>query len=130
MGTNLKYIPVQDFSLIPRYLVDQVKDKDWTTDRFYELAEMILGSPFTLLGVFADKEHTVKGFLWATINPLSMCIHVQVLSIDKEYQGKGIQSETMNILKGIGKKNGIDKIKWLATRTAAYEKQGNHYEAE
>lgn len=124
MGTNLKFIPINDLNLIPRYLVDQIRDKECTTERFYEMAAVITSNPLGILGVFCDRDSEVKGFMWASINPISANLHCHLLSIDKEYQRLTIIKETTGILKKIQKLNKCKKIVFQTSRPKAMEKAG------
>ena len=86
---ELKFVRLTDPSntdLIPRYLIDQAKDKDFTTERFYAIAPLLVANRFNIVGLFVDNNKNVKGFLWVTINILSEQLYVSVISIDKEYQ--------------------------------------------
>ena len=86
---ELKFVRLTDPSntdLIPRYLIDQTRDKDFETDRFYAIAPLLVVNRFNIFGLFVDNNKNVKGFLWATINILSEQLYVSVISIDKEYQ--------------------------------------------
>lgn len=127
MGTNLKFIPINDLNLIPRYLVDQIKDKDFTTEHFYKMAPIITSNPLGVLGVFSDKESRVKGFMWATISPLSEDLNCHLLSVDKEYQQSTILKEAAGILKKIQNINKCGKIIFTTTRPKAFEKAGYKY---
>jgi len=129
-GTGLKFIPVHDLGLVPRSLVELVPDTD--ADRFFALAPVIENSPLSILGVFADTDHNVRGFLWATANPLDMKLHVNMMAVAPEFQGKGILGETKNILLKVARKHNLSGLifrtkapekfeKWGATRTGIVE---------
>ncbi|ACL05665.1 GNAT family N-acetyltransferase [Desulfatibacillum aliphaticivorans] len=129
-GTGLRYIPVPDFSLVPRRLIEQVKPRQCSPDQLYSLGPMICKNPFNLLGVFAPMDQgspafgQIKGFLWASINPLDRKIHVHILSVDPEYQGKGIIEEAGNILEKIRARQKLKGIVFKTTRPKAMEKMG------
>ncbi|MBI9073778.1 MAG: GNAT family N-acetyltransferase [Desulfatibacillum sp.] len=129
-GTGLRYIPVSDFSLVPRRLVEQVKPRQCSPERLFRLGPMICRNPFNLLGVFAPMDPAspafgqIMGFLWATINPLDQKIHVHMLSVDKEFQGKGIVEEAKNILEKIRSRQKLSGIVFRTTRPRALEKVG------
>jgi len=123
-GTGLKYIPVTDFLLIPRYLMEQIKPSDIEIDHVYAMSAEITSSPFNILGVFANKNSEVKGFLWGMINPLDMKIHIVMLSVDKEYQGKGIIPETTGILRKIMERYGLKAIVFKTMHPRLFRKYG------
>ena len=82
---------------IPRWLIDQAKDKNWTTDKFFQLAPFLIANPLNIIGLFVDKENVAKGFLWVAINILTEQMEVVLISFDKEYQDtKGTVFEHIN----------------------------------
>lgn len=105
-GTGLKFTRIKDFGLVPRRLVEDVKPKDCDPDALYAWGPAICADPRTLLGVFADRESLVRGFLWATVNPLDRRIHVQMLSVDREFRGRGIVKEAKGILDRVKSETG------------------------
>jgi GNAT superfamily N-acetyltransferase len=123
-GTGLKFVRVSDVRLIPARLVEQVQDRRWDAERFYALAPVIAASPYMVLGVFADAGFGVQGFLWATVDPLEKALHVNVLSVDKKYQGRGVLHEARGILEKLKKSVDADKITWTTTRPAAFARLG------
>lgn len=129
-GTNLRFILVSDFSLIPRRLVEQVKPRLLDPARLYQLGPMICKNPLTILGVFAPMDESaadfgqVKGFLWAGVNPLTHKIDVHILSVDRQYFGRGIVGEAKNILEKIRARHGLKGIVFKTTRPQAFEKHG------
>ena len=128
-GTGLRWIPQESFALIPRYLIEQIKP-GIKSEKLYQFDTMICQSPFNILGVFVpmnkdDEEYgNVKGFMWASINPLTGKIDVQMLSVDKKYFGRGIVGEAKNILEKIQTKHGLKGIVFKTTRPKAFEKYG------
>jgi ribosomal protein S18 acetylase RimI-like enzyme len=124
MGTGLKYIPITDFHLIPPRLLEQVKPKNFDTEMIYAFSQHITSSPFNILGVFVDKDKIIRGFLWASINPLDKRLHAYILSVDPEYQNKGVGEEATNILKKLKEKYDLVCIEVKTTRPKALEKLG------
>lgn len=140
---ELKFVRLTDPSmagLIPRYLIDQAKDKDFTTERFYALAPMLIANKLNIIGLFADADNKVKGFMWATINILSEQLYVSVISIDKEYQncsGDVLQC-VFEVIKGfpndisikqtikIAKLKLKETIQLVTKRPKSYERRGWH----
>ena len=129
-GTGLRFIPVNDFSLIPRGLVEQIKPREYNVERLYELGPEICRNPLNILGVFAPMDESapdhgvVKGFLWAGVNPLDEKIHVYALSLARDRQGRGIMNEARNILEKIRVGKGLKGITFSTTRPRAFEKLG------
>ena len=86
---DLKWIRVQDFNLITKYLVEQVKGTSFPVERLYAFGDDIARNPFTLLYVLADEHHRIEGFLWASVNPLDQSIMVNIFSLDRDYWDHG-----------------------------------------
>jgi len=124
-GTGLKYIPIFDFFLIPRYLIEQVEPLEFEVDRLYAMSREITANPMNILGAFANENHEVKGFLWANVNPLNNTIYVHILSVDKEYQGRGIIGEATNILRKLIAQHGLkEKIVFRTVKPEAFKRWG------
>jgi hypothetical protein len=130
---NLKFVRLTEpaqFSLIPRRLFEQVKGTDNITERIYQFGPVALASPLTFLYVLAEEKQLkdgyapVKGILWAEINPLNETLTINVLSLDKEYQGNGIVDKAYEeILKKIQQTERLKKMEMLTTRPEVYEKK-------
>ena len=130
-GTGLRWIPQTSFALIPRYLIEQVEPIGGVKpEKLYEFGPAICKSPFNILGVFVPMDEKAedfgqaKGFLWATVNPLTEKIDVHMLSIDKEYRGRGIIKEAKNIIEKIKAQNNLTGIVFKTTRPEGFEKVG------
>jgi len=130
-GTGLRWIPQDTFNLIPRYLIEQVEPIGGVKpEKLYKFGPAICKSPFNILGVFVpmnedDEEYgNVKGFMWAGINPLTEKIDVHMLSIDKEYRGRGIIKEAKNIIEKIIAKSALRGMTFRTVIPEAFEKAG------
>jgi len=127
-GSGLKYVPINDFSLLPRPLVEQIKPKLPDVDRFYNvLRAFSSGKSFWItnfLGVFADHEHVIKGFMWLTLNPITMELHANMLSVDPTYQSKGILAEAKNIAQKLMKEVHAEKLTISTRAPKVFERNG------
>lgn len=123
-GTGLKWIPIDDLSLIPRYLVEQIEPMDFDVNQFYKFGHFFITNGLSVFGVFADSQNIVKGYMWCAFNPLTNRICVMALSIDKEYQGMGIVGEAANIVKKIKQQCGAEKIEFQTIFPEKFEKAG------
>jgi len=108
---------------IPKYLVEQVRDRDFTPDDFFKFQEMscITNSkdgpklnPLNHLYVLANNENMTKGFVWFVIDSLSKDICINTFSMDKEYwyDGKAVE-KLSRFIKDIRKKANLNKIYWI-----------------
>jgi hypothetical protein len=89
-------------TLIPRYLLEQVKEIDEKTiDAIYTYASDIMTYPVVneegivvgriaktsvWVAVLQDVAHIIKGFIWADLDPIERKVFIQGCSVDKEYQ--------------------------------------------
>lgn len=120
---DLNFIRIQDFRLIPRYLMEQVKGSDAEIDRIlqYNFAK----DPLTLLYALADDQNKIKGFLWADIDVLEGVVHVNALSVDKDYQDGKPALEAVRFLQNLIKDSKLKKkITFATTRPKAFERMG------
>lgn len=122
MGTNLRFVKVNDINLIPRRLFEQVKPREYDVDKLYEWAPVLFSNPLNLLGAFIDQDQSVQGVMWSSFNPISNAITCHILSVEKPYYGKGILTEADGILKKFKKKLGAAKIVFTTTRPRPFEK--------
>jgi len=122
-GTALRFVKVRDINQIPRYLLEQVKHIEYDIDRFYQWAPLLFNNPLNMFGAFIDKQEAVKGVLWCCYNPIGNEIVVHLLSVDKEYFGRGILSEADGIVNKLKKKMGAEKVSCVASRTSAFIKK-------
>ena len=119
---DLRWVRVFSPLVIPRYLVDNIKHKDFTTDEFFQYQELICLrdtpegptlNPFSHLYALADKENITKGLLWFTVDPLSKNIFIQTYSVDKEYWGGGSIKKLSDHVRAIREKANLKKIFWI-----------------
>lgn len=123
-GTQLTFKPISDPALIPPYLVEQMKGREFEVEQFYKVVPLMMRSPFVIFGAFVNMEKEIKGFLLGDVNPLDMWLHIAMLSIDKQYYRKGIIPETLGILKHVVKNNELKGIVMVTTRPKAFEIAG------
>jgi hypothetical protein len=126
---DLKFVRLtqpQLFTLIPRYLFEQVKGASFIIERVYELGPAALANPLTLLYVLAEKKTgRIKGVLWAEVNLFNDNLVVHVYSVDKEYQGNGTLAKGLEFIRLVLKGTSVDKIQMSTNRPKAFErKQG------
>lgn len=127
--SDLKFVRLtipDQFGLIPSYLFEQVKGADFKIDRFYQFGPMLLASPLTFFYALADKETSlIKGILWIAINPMEEMFYVEMLSIDKEYQGNGTLQSALKFVKSIPDYGLLNsKIIMMTKHVKVFEKAG------
>lgn len=120
---NLRWVRAFSADVIPRYLVEQIKKKDYSVDDFYKYQDNICLrdtkegptlNPFSHLHVLADKNNMTKGFTWFCIDPLTKDIVIQIYSVDKEYWAGGNSVKKLSDhIKDIRKKGNLNKVYWI-----------------
>lgn len=120
---KLKFIRVFTPNHIPRYLVEQIKERDYSVEDFYAFQEInciqqtekgpIL-NPMNLLYVIGNEEKVVKGYCWMIIDPLCKDLVIQTFSMDKEYWVKGQAVKLLaNKVKEILEELELNKVYWI-----------------
>lgn len=120
---------------IPRYLIEQVRDRDYLVEDFYKYHEINCASrgennelklnPFSHLYVLMNEESIVKGMVWFSIDPLTKDMLIQTFSVDKEYWCKGIAVKKLaEHIKNIRKKANLNKIYWVTNYPKHSERNG------
>lgn len=131
---KLRWVRVFSPIHIPKYLVEQIRDREFTIEDFYKyqelncLVETEKGptlNPFNHLYVTVDDENIVKGFFWFIIDPLCKEIFINTFSMDKEYWGGGHAMEkASDHIKMIMKKLKIKKASWITNYPKHSQKHG------
>lgn len=95
---KLKFIRIFDPNHVPKYLIEQIKDRDYDVEKFYRYHEyncLIHGSdgprlnPSHMLYLISNDQHIPCGVLWCTVSLLSNDLVIQTFSMDKDYWGQG-----------------------------------------
>ena len=131
---ELRFIRVFTPDHVPRYLVEQVRDRDYSVEDFFKYHQIncltqsnkeLTLNPFSHLYVLANKENYIKGVLWFSIDALSKDILIQTFSVDKEYWGKGQAVKMLaEHIKKIRKKANLNKIYWVSNYPKHSERYG------
>jgi hypothetical protein len=129
---DLKFIRIFDPTLVPKTLIEQIKNRQHTVQDFYDYnndkcfifdGESARINPLNHLYVLVDENNKIKGVLWCTLDG-QQCT-VELFSIEKEYWNKGnalkFVSDTMG---NIAKELGIKNIRLFTTNPGSYEKIG------
>lgn len=120
---------------IPKYLVEQIKSRDYTVDDFYKHQEEACTyidkagnktvSPLNHLYVLSSQDYKVVGFLWFVVDDLCQNIVVQNFSIDRKLWNKGNAIELASKhVKEILKNAKLKKVYWVTNRPRVFEKAG------
>lgn len=130
---DLKWVRAFSPDIIPRYLIEQIKQRDYDINDFYKyhslncLVDNNDGNklnPFNHLYVLINEEKIVKGFLWFIIDPLTKDIIINNYSIDNEYWNKGkAVKKLVDFMKKMLDKLNLTNIYWITK----YPKQSQRY---
>ena len=131
---ELRWIRSTSPELIPKYLVEQVKHKDYTVEDFMTYQKNIcfmqtkdgpMLNPFSHLYYLANDENLIKGILWFCVDPLSKDIIIQTYSVDKEYtKGGGAVDKLTSLIKDIAFKANLNKIYWITNYPRHSQRHG------
>lgn len=125
MKKKLSIIPVPDARLIPRYLLEQVKDRRWEVDEWYKYQMELREHKENVLLSVIDKSHTIKGVIWLTVDGFEKLVYINLLSMDREYQRKGqLIKFVTKYIRDLAKALKIDTVLWVSDRARAYERYG------
>lgn len=130
---ELRWIRVFTPDHVPHYLIEQIRDRDYTVEDFFKyhqincMTQSELGmvlNPFSHLYVLADASNVVQGMLWFIIDPLTKDMVIQTYSMNKEYWGRGLAVKKLSDhIKTIREKGNLNKIYWVTN----YPKHSQRY---
>lgn len=129
---DLKLIRILDGNLVPRELIEQIKNRQHTVKEFYDFQKdnifLLTSEGPTInhlnhLYVLVDEHNKIKGVLWFTLDGQQCTI--ELFSIDRDYWNKGkalnfIYDKIFEIVKPLG----IKRATIFTTNPGAYEKIG------
>jgi hypothetical protein len=117
---------------IPKYLVEQLKDREYDVDNFYSyLDQLCLAN--NGIGVFNPLTHLyglsgedgIQGFLWFVIDPLTSNIQINNFSIDPQLWNRGESIECVrNLVSSVRENMGLGAIQWYTSQPSVYERFG------
>lgn len=134
---ELRFVRIISAIHIPKYLVEQLKDSDFTVEDFYKYQEnicmiekdgMMVLNPLNHLYILLDKENLTKGFAWFTVDQLGQNICIHSFSMDKKYWSKGESSKSVKMLvdfmRDFRKNSGLKKVYWITNYPKHSQKYG------
>jgi N-acetylglutamate synthase-like GNAT family acetyltransferase len=131
---ELAWVRIFDPIHIPLEYVEQIKDRLFTVEKFYQYQREvciiqkdghIVLNPTNLLFVLTDKTNRVKGFCWMLVDPLSDALIINTFSMDKEYWGNGKAVQLLEEkAKEIQEKASLKRVFWITRCPKHSEKYG------
>lgn len=131
---DLKWVRIVDPIHIPREYVEQIKDRRFSVDKFYQYQKSICVenidgnltiNVFNLLWVLVDDQNHVKGFCWMVVDPLGESLVINSFSIDNAYWGNGsavkvLEDKAREIKEGAN----LSKVYWITRCPRHSERHG------
>jgi hypothetical protein len=112
-----------DFNQVPDYLLEQVKDRNWSPTTLKNWGKAIGANPFNfIIGIKAGEK--IIGIFWGTLNPIVEGIFINIVSVDKEYQDGKVTDRAVAFFRDIVKSTGFSKIYALTSRVRAASRYG------
>ena len=131
---ELRWIRIFSPLCIPKELIEQIKNRDYTVEDFYtyhdelclkQTKEGPTLNPLSHLYVLADKDNRVEGFTWFTIDALTKDIAINTYSVHPDYWGDKKPVENLaNLVKNIRKNAKLNKIYWITDYPKHSERHG------
>lgn len=130
---KLRWLRLISPDVIPKYLVDQVKNREFEIEDFYKFQQMncllpsekgITVNPLNHLYSLVNDENIVMGFLWFTVDPLCKNIFINTYSVDNELWGGKAVGMAADHVKKIMKEANITKAFWITRYPRHSERHG------
>lgn len=121
---KIKILEIPDPRLVPRYLIDQIKEKTWETDEWYDW-NLVNKNPDNVILGLVDYTHLVKGFVWITVDRFNKYVFINNLSLDKSLQfDKKLFKDIHRYVNALSAKLGMKRVFWISKRPKAFEAKG------
>ena len=122
---ELKFVKLRIPTLIPIELIESVKGRTFTPERFYEYQASQVDNPYNHLYVLVDVDAKIHGYLWAEQNLLDGSLFVNTFSIDKEYWGKGeAMGMAIDFVAQLKKRFSSTRVFWCTVNDKFFAKHG------
>lgn len=109
---KLRWIKITDLYLIPDEFFTKFKDKGYKIDLLYKYNDTLFKDNTNILFVLVDKEHKVRGFIYATINILTNSLSIIMCEIEKKFEKQEIEVMKGN-LEEVKKELKLSQIEWV-----------------
>jgi len=122
---QLQFKPLKIPRLIPKELIENVKDRSFTVEQFLMYQECQVNNPHNFLFAVTDENLKIRGYLWAESNLLDGALFVNTFSIDKEYWSKGHSiDKAIEFVDALSKQLQSPKVFWISTNEKFFKKKG------
>lgn len=122
---ELEFVKLKIPTLIPRELIEAVKGRTFTPERFYQYMTANSGNPNCFLFCLIDKSKKIHGYLWAEKNALDDALFINTFSVAKEYWGKGEAiPRVVEFLDKLRESAKASRVFWCTTNERFFKKKG------
>lgn len=123
---------ITDANLVPRILVEENKDRNYSVDKFYQMMNSTLVKPngtidnSEFLNLILDEDDKVIiGYVWFSLNHLEEEIYINTISVMKEYRNAGeILNTVFHELKKAFLNTKFKVVRTCSTRIEWHKKNG------
>lgn len=123
----LKIRLVDNVRLIPLTLIESVKGRTFTPEKFYKYQEdqIRYENEGNLLYALTSPKKKIEGYLWAEVSQFDNSLFINTFSISKDYwfKGKAIP-KVIEFLDQVKVKHKSPKVFWISTNARFFEKHG------
>lgn len=124
--SELTPLRIYDFNLVPSRLLEQLKlGMPVNLDMMRRMGHAAVQTGLSVLYVFADEKHVIRGFMWLTVSPVTESLYVDAVSFDPEFQdGKTPHELIKPILRATKQEFGAKNIFTMTRTPRAAKKHG------
>lgn len=123
---------ITDANLIPRVLVEDNKDRNYSVDKFYEMMGTLLLTPQGLVNcgeylnlILDEVSKEIIGYVWFSLNFLEEEIFINTISVMKEHRQNGdILNKVFEELKKTFLSTKFKVVRTCSTRIEWHKKNG------
>jgi hypothetical protein len=130
---NISFVPIRDALLVPRDLLEQIKDLPFDIEDFYKFFGFYAESPLNFFWIVMDRENTTEpriGIMWASVDPIPQSLSVHIVSLRKVYQGTGLFKEKIApFFTDMKKKMKLKRGFWITSRPKAFSRMSPSFKA-
>lgn len=93
----MKFVRIFSGDLIPKQLVEDNKDRNYSVEDFYNMLTTLLvdqngaaNNTDQIYVIVDDIENIIIGYIWYTVNPLEKEIYLNTISVSKNRRQSGV----------------------------------------
>src|SRR6056297_877151 len=117
MNKVMNIIPLPDPRLVPRHLLEQIKDRMFDIDDWYKVmySPRLEGDSSNIFLGIVDEDMKIHGATWLSLDALHKAIFINFLSLDKSLQGNGkVFDVVIPYIAEIAEGLGLERALWMS----------------